>query len=122
MMGRLYEKRTWTIACFSLLVLALAMVGCNGGNGEAQAQTQWRIVTFRIEPDSFVFRNATTKPTIQVLDRTTVYTAAAGGEVVEWTLVGAGGGFIPNSPLTLDAGEQVIERVADGTLTVIRLI
>jgi len=122
MMGRLYEKRIWRIACFGLLVFGLAMVGCNGVEGEAQAQTQWQITTFAIADDSFVFRSATTKPTIEVIEGTTIYTVAAGGAVVEYDAPSAGTGFIPTSPRTLLPGDQVIERPVAGLLTLIRLI
>ena len=122
MIGRLYEKRMWRIACFGLLVFGLAMVGCNGGNGQAQAQTEWQITTFRIEPDSFVIRAATSQPTTQVVDGTTIYTIVVDNTIVEYTLTGPGGGFIPASPRTLLAGDQVIERSITSTLVYLTLI
>jgi hypothetical protein len=129
-MGRLDEKRIWRIACFGLLILGLAMVGCydarddEARNDEAQAQTEWRVVTFSIEPGSIVFRSATTKPTIEVADGTTTYTVKPGGAVIEYTLIGTGNAFIPTSPRTLIAGDQVIDRpgMNAGILTLIRLI
>lgn len=105
-----------------LLILGLALTSCNGGGGEAQAQGSWRIVTFEIVDDSFVLRSATTLPTIEVANGTTIYSINAGGAVLEFTPTGPGGGFIPASPLDLDQGDQVIERATDRLVTVIRLI
>ena len=111
------------MAIFLFLALGLALTGCGGGGGEAKAQGEWRIVTFRIADDSFYIRSATTMPTIDVINGTTVYEINAGGAFLEFTRTGVGGAAgIPNSQHPLEQGDQVIERQADGLITVIREI
>jgi hypothetical protein len=116
MMRRIYEKRTWAIACFGLLVLALAMTGCNGGgNGDAQAQPAWKVVTFNYDASTFVLSQATTIPTIQVIDGTTTYTlqSVARVDFIETDATVRG--------INMSAGDMVFERPATGWLTLICL-
>ena len=111
------------MAIFLFLALGLALTGCGGGGSEAKAQGEWRIVTFLIVDDSFYIHSATTLPTIDVVNGATVYEINAGGAVLEFTRKGLGGAAgIPNSPLSLEQGDQVIERHTDGFITVIREI
>jgi hypothetical protein len=131
MMRLIYEKRTWAIACFGLLVLALAMAGCNG-NGEvaAQAVTEWRTLSFDIEPNSFELRTTlANKPGIVVSGEVTRYTISAGGANFNYVLKGADNSVIgiQNPPVVLLANDEILERPsvtvsAGSTITLIRQI
>lgn len=77
-------------------------------NDDAEAQDEVRIEIFSIGPNSFLLRSDT-EPTIDIQDGFTKYTLNDDGFLT----------YSQGQTITLDPGDQVIERPASNTVTVI---
>jgi hypothetical protein len=96
-----------------LLMISVAMTGCNGKDADAQVAVSRVIETFLIDPGTF-FMNANQAPTLVVGDQTTEYTVT-GSTTIQFDLA-TGVAFTR----VLVAGEVVLERPIAGIVTIIR--
>jgi hypothetical protein len=96
-----------------LLMMSVAMTGCNGKDADAQVAVSRVIETFLIDPGTF-FMNANQAPTLVVGDQTTEYTVTA-STTIQFNLA-TGEAFTR----VLVAGEVVLERPIAGIVTIIR--
>jgi len=97
------------------MILMLALSGCTGEVGEAEAQTFIEIQTFSIVPETFFLR-PDAKPDIEIIDMANIYTITA-ETVIKFQKTGDSG--LTTLPLLLP-GDIVVERPDSGKLTLMR--